>query len=53
MNNNLSSLRVRDIGEQGFLERLQRFYLPDVIGDDTAVLLTKPDQSLTALAYLY
>ncbi|MFM7406601.1 MAG: thiamine-phosphate kinase [Cuspidothrix sp.] len=46
MNHNLSSERVRDIGEQGLLARLQRFCPPDVIGDDAAVLLTKPDQSL-------
>ncbi|MDB9308015.1 thiamine-phosphate kinase [Aphanizomenon sp. CS-733/32] len=46
MNNNLSSLRVRDIGEQGLLERLQRFCPPDIIGDDAAVLETLPNQSL-------
>ena len=46
MNNNLSSLRVRDIGEQGLLERLQRFCPPDTIGDDAAVLATLPNQSL-------
>ncbi|MBS3025953.1 MAG: thiamine-phosphate kinase [Dolichospermum sp. DET50] len=46
MNNNLSSLRVRDIGEQGLLEKLQRFCPPDIIGDDAAVLETLPNQSL-------
>jgi thiamine-monophosphate kinase len=46
VNHNLSSERVRDIGEQGLLARLQRFCPPDVIGDDAAVLLTKPDQPL-------
>lgn len=46
MNNNLSSLRVRDIGEQGLLERLQRFCPPDIIGDDAAVLETLPSKSL-------
>jgi thiamine-monophosphate kinase len=46
VNNNLSSLRVRDIGEQGLLAKLQRFCPPDVIGDDAAVLLTEPHQSL-------
>ncbi|MDD1418203.1 thiamine-phosphate kinase [Dolichospermum sp. ST_sed1] len=46
MNSNLSSLRVRDIGEQGLLERLQRFCPPDIIGDDAAVLETLPNQSL-------
>ncbi len=34
----MSSLLVRDIGEQGLLERLQRFCPPDVVGDDAAVL---------------
>jgi thiamine-monophosphate kinase len=33
-----SSLRVRDIGEQGLLERLQRFCPTDVVGDDAAVV---------------
>ncbi len=46
MNHNLSSKRVRDIGEQGLLAKLQRFCPPDVIGDDAAILPTKPDQSL-------
>ena len=46
MNNDLSALRVRDIGEQGLLERLQRFCPPDIIGDDAAVLVTQPHQSL-------
>ncbi|WP_413171737.1 thiamine-phosphate kinase [Anabaena azotica] len=46
MNNNLSSLKVRDIGEQGLLERLQRFCPPDIIGDDAAVLATKAEESL-------
>jgi thiamine-monophosphate kinase len=46
MNNNLSFLRVQDIGEQGLLERLQRFCPPDIIGDDAAVLVTQPNQSL-------
>ncbi|BAY38358.1 thiamine monophosphate kinase [Nostoc sp. NIES-2111] len=38
--------KVKDIGEQGLLERLQRFCPPDVIGDDAAVLVTEPEQSL-------
>jgi thiamine-monophosphate kinase len=46
MNSDLSGLRVRDIGEQGLLERLQRFCPPDIIGDDAAVLGTLPNQSL-------
>ncbi len=33
-----SSLRVKDIGEQGLLEQLQRFCPPDVVGDDAAVI---------------
>ncbi|MEA5576959.1 thiamine-phosphate kinase [Anabaena sp. UHCC 0451] len=39
-------LRVRDIGEQGLLERLQHFCPSEVIGDDAAVLVTKSEQSL-------
>ncbi|MBD2626738.1 thiamine-phosphate kinase [Trichormus variabilis] len=46
MKSDLSSLKIRDIGEQGLLERLQRFCPPDVIGDDAAVLTTNPNQSL-------
>ena len=38
MSGKASSLLVRDIGEQGLLERLQRFCPPDVVGDDAAVL---------------
>jgi thiamine-monophosphate kinase len=38
MSRELSSLRVRDIGEQGLLERLQRFCPKDIVGDDAAVL---------------
>jgi thiamine-monophosphate kinase len=37
---------VRDIGEQGLLERLQRFCPPEIVGDDAAVLVTKPGESL-------
>lgn len=44
---NLSpSLRVHDLGEQGLLERLQRFCPTDIVGDDAAVLITEPGQSL-------
>ncbi|MGI2902021.1 thiamine-phosphate kinase [Tolypothrix sp. VBCCA 56010] len=39
-------MQVRDIGEQGLLERLQRFCPPEIIGDDAAVLVTKPGESL-------
>lgn len=46
MNSKLSSLQVKDIGEQGLLERLQRFCPPEIIGDDAAVLETAPGQSL-------
>lgn len=46
MNDDLSSLLIRDIGEQGLLAKLQRFCPPGVIGDDAAVLPTKPGQPL-------
>ncbi len=46
MNRDLSSLQVKDIGEQGLLAKLQRFCPPDIIGDDAAVLVTAPNQSL-------
>jgi thiamine-monophosphate kinase len=39
-------LRVRDIGEKGLLERLQRFCPPEIVGDDAAVMATQPGQSL-------
>ncbi|HEY9597398.1 MAG TPA: AIR synthase related protein, partial [Cyanophyceae cyanobacterium] len=38
MSSDVSSLLVRDIGEQGLLERLQRFCPNDIVGDDAAVL---------------
>ena len=38
MNAEVSSLLVRDIGEQRLLERLQRFCPRDIVGDDAAVL---------------
>jgi len=38
--------KVKDIGEQGLLERLHRFCPPEIIGDDAAVLVTAPEQSL-------
>lgn len=40
------SLLVKDLGEQGLLNRLQRFCPQDVVGDDGAVLETHPDKSL-------
>ncbi len=38
MSGEVSSQLVRDIGEQGLLERLQRFCPPDIVGDDAAVM---------------
>ncbi|HAJ61312.1 MAG TPA: thiamine-phosphate kinase, partial [Cyanobacteria bacterium UBA8543] len=38
MSSEVSSLVVQDIGEQGLLERLQRFCPPDIVGDDAAVI---------------
>jgi thiamine-monophosphate kinase len=38
--------RVKDIGEQGLLVRLQRFCPRDIVGDDAAVLGTTPEQKL-------
>ncbi|MCC5657875.1 thiamine-phosphate kinase [Nostoc sp. XA010] len=46
MNSELSSQQVKDIGEQGLLKKLQRFCPPEMIGDDAAVLVTAPGQSL-------
>ncbi|MBO3462375.1 thiamine-phosphate kinase [Aetokthonos hydrillicola Thurmond2011] len=37
---------VQDIGEQGLLERLQRFCPPEIIGDDAAVLASETGKSL-------
>ena len=39
-------MRVRDIGEQGLLKRLQQFCPRDIVGDDGAVLSVNPDQQL-------
>ncbi|MGG6296456.1 thiamine-phosphate kinase [Leptolyngbya sp. AN02str] len=38
--------RVREVGEQGVLERLMRFCPADVIGDDAALLTISPGRSL-------
>jgi thiamine-monophosphate kinase len=46
VNSESSCLLVKDIGEQGLLARLQRFCPPEIIGDDAAVLVTAPGQSL-------
>lgn len=39
-------MKVRDIGEKGLLERLQRFCPTEIVGDDAAVLAMQPGQSL-------
>ncbi|MBE9020856.1 thiamine-phosphate kinase, partial [Chroococcidiopsidales cyanobacterium LEGE 13417] len=39
-------MKVKDIGEQGLLERLQRFCPAEIIGDDAAVISSSPEQSL-------
>jgi thiamine-monophosphate kinase len=39
-------MKVREIGEQGLLERLQSYCPPEIIGDDGAVIITEPGQSL-------
>lgn len=38
--------KVRDIGEQGLLTKLQRFCHPTIVGDDAAVLIITPGKSL-------
>lgn len=42
----MSHLQVRDVGEKGLLQRLQRYCPSDVIGDDAAVMPTNLGQSL-------
>lgn len=42
----VTDLKIRDIGEKELIERLQRFCLSDMIGDDAAVMPTQPGQSL-------
>jgi thiamine-monophosphate kinase len=39
-------LRVRDVGEQGLLKRVQAFCPSTIVGDDAAVLPTEPGKSL-------
>jgi thiamine-monophosphate kinase len=39
-------MQIWQLGEQGLLQRLQRFCPPDIIGDDAAVLSFPPQQSL-------
>ena len=40
------SLLVKDLGEYGLLEKLQRYCPADVVGDDGAILTTDPSKSL-------
>ncbi|HBE47672.1 MAG TPA: thiamine-phosphate kinase, partial [Cyanobacteria bacterium UBA11369] len=35
-------MKIRDVGEQGLLQRLQRFCPAQIVGDDAAVLSMKP-----------
>ncbi|TAE54117.1 MAG: thiamine-phosphate kinase [Nostocales cyanobacterium] len=44
--NNSSTLKIKDIGEQGLLKIIQSFCPADIIGDDAAVLKTTPEKSL-------
>ena len=44
MNNSIKI--VRDVGEQGLLQRLQHFCPADIVGDDAAVVEVAPGQSL-------
>ena len=47
MSSNVSPLRVKDIGEQGLLKRLQPFCPNDIVGDDAAVISSlEPGRSL-------
>ncbi|MGB5770973.1 MAG: AIR synthase related protein, partial [Crocosphaera sp.] len=39
-------MKVKDIGEQGLLKKLQSFCPHDIIGDDGAVLSMDPKQRL-------
>lgn len=39
-------MKIADIGEQGLLEKLQRFCPSEIVGDDAAVLETVPNTSL-------
>ncbi len=43
-------MKVKDIGEKGLLARLQRFCPPEIVGDDAAVLVPIPGQSLVVTA---
>ncbi len=46
MNSKPPALKVEDLGEQGVLERLQRFCPAELVGDDAAVVATAPGKSL-------
>ncbi|MFB2982625.1 thiamine-phosphate kinase [Microseira sp. BLCC-F43] len=39
-------MQIRDIGEQGLLQRLQRFCPDEIVGDDAAVLRLQPGYEL-------
>ncbi|MDL5052116.1 thiamine-phosphate kinase [Oscillatoria laete-virens NRMC-F 0139] len=39
-------MKVREIGEQGLLKRLQNFCVPGMLGDDAAVIATPPGEQL-------
>jgi thiamine-monophosphate kinase len=43
---NVEIERVRDIGEQGVLARVQRFCPSEIVGDDAAILAMPPDRHL-------
>ncbi|HEY9847728.1 MAG TPA: thiamine-phosphate kinase, partial [Candidatus Caenarcaniphilales bacterium] len=46
MTQNLCDLKVKDVGEQGLLKRLQHFCPPEIVGDDAAVLVLQAGRSL-------
>ena len=39
-------MKIREIGEQGLLQRLQRFCPSEIVGDDAAVMGVQPGRSL-------
>nr|WP_290226959.1 thiamine-phosphate kinase [Trichocoleus desertorum] len=46
MTDDLLRLKVQDLGEQALLQRLQRFCPVEIVGDDAAVLQTRPQLDL-------
>ena len=44
--NSKKAMKIREIGEQGLLEILQRFCPPGIVGDDGAVLAISPGRDL-------